>query len=662
MRIIALAAMPFMLVLWLSVDKYLNASQEKSSLQRLELFIQYSEYNSQLLSALMLEKVLSYAHTESPGDEYQRQMDEQRKAVDTQLKAYREFIAKNDDEMRREPNFHKGVEAAIAKLDQYAEIRDLISKKILKQQEGEFTMRKLDAVVRTILDSMQQVVRLAAQNEELSLYVSAHYHLINAIEHTSTEAAIRLRVTNMDVQNDIGRFARLRQFVDLETDHLNTFKLLAPQKVLDTYTKDYEQTDIRKQIDEIRAAGRRVANFGKPPDVAPDRWFNLSQKRIRIFQELDRLMAEDIGHTLSRQLADVNTQIRTTVITIGIFTSLVIVLSFLIIRSIAEPLHQMVSSFKRLSSNKDMTFQLHSDSHDEISEVGTEFNHLMSSFRDTLAGVTEQTRQVASSTDQVHDAMHETTSRFQTQNQATSSVSVAINQMNLSITDVAQIASETSVVVQKANDNSVGSTESAKKSQTLMEELTNELVNAANLVERLNHESNEIGNVINLIQSIAEQTNLLALNAAIEAARAGDQGRGFAVVAGEVRNLASRTREATEQIQSQIEALQKESVETVKKMELLRDKNQLSIASVQESAALSSALKQELDTVTGLSIKIATAAEEQTAVAAEINSKVGLIQQDSNEMAHSVEKTKTASEALHDAANKLKEYVSIFKV
>jgi len=193
-------------------------------------------------------------------------------------------------------------------------------------------------------------------------------------------------------------------------------------------------------------------------------------------------------------------------------------------------------------------------------------------------------------------------------------------------------------------------------------DLTKEVDSAAEVIQRLESDSANIGTVVDVINGIAEQTNLLALNAAIEAARAGEQGRGFAVVADEVRTLASRTQQSTKEIRSMIQRLQSGTGETVAVMHRGREAAHTSVDLAKRAGASLEQIARAVHIINDMNTHIATATEEQSAVAAEVNNNVVNISRDSEQSTASSEQTATASHELARLAAEMQSLVEGFRL
>ena len=225
--------------------------------------------------------------------------------------------------------------------------------------------------------------------------------------------------------------------------------------------------------------------------------------------------------------------------------------------------------------------------------------------------------------------------------QDTASVAAAMDQMSDAISDVASNTSATADVAGEVNQQASDAEVVVNQATISIESLVDEISSASSVIGQLEKDSEEINTQVDAIRAIAEQTNLLALNAAIEAARAGEQGRGFAVVADEVRTLANRTRESTEEILEMIERFQSGTKSAVQGMNAAQGKVGLGVTEAKQASSSIAEVGPSMDKISDMSFQVAAAVEQQSAVVGQINQRIGEVMKNTNEV---ISKTSESNE------------------
>ncbi|MGJ8581739.1 MAG: methyl-accepting chemotaxis protein, partial [Psychromonas sp.] len=240
--------------------------------------------------------------------------------------------------------------------------------------------------------------------------------------------------------------------------------------------------------------------------------------------------------------------------------------------------------------------------------------------------------------------------------------STAMNQMTVTVDEVARNALQASSAADQANTHSNQGIGVVNDMNTNIETLVEGINNVQHVMNNLEGEIDNIGKIIEVIRAISEQTNLLALNAAIEAARAGEFGRGFSVVADEVRSLANRTQESTSEIQNMINSLQNESKNSVELMHINVNNANTTAKKSQEANNALEEIRNSVSIIQDMNNQIATAAEEQTLVAGEINESIVDINDIAKVTLSTSDKNTEAAQGLLDIAAALNKRVEIFKL
>ncbi|HPE79302.1 MAG: methyl-accepting chemotaxis protein [Chromatiaceae bacterium] len=336
-------------------------------------------------------------------------------------------------------------------------------------------------------------------------------------------------------------------------------------------------------------------------------------------------------------------------------------LAFFTIQSISEAVRKLTVASNKIAAG-DLRVRCDYRSKDEMGRIASAFDQMAERFFGVISGLTEATTQLASAAEETSVISMESTDRIRQQLAEAEQVATAMNEMTATVQDVAQTAASADAAASDADAKASEGRSVAVQALAATEDLVNEVQQAAAVIRKLESESESIGAVLDVIRGIAEQTNLLALNAAIEAARAGEQGRGFAVVADEVRTLAGRTQDSTQEIQRMIESLQQGTKGATQSMEKGQTKAQSTLDQVKSTEQTLSVISQAVARIKEMNAQIATAAEEQGSVAEEINRNVVAIRDLALASTEGAEQTAVASGQQARLAADLQATASTFTV
>lgn len=334
---------------------------------------------------------------------------------------------------------------------------------------------------------------------------------------------------------------------------------------------------------------------------------------------------------------------------------------WLITRQITEPLRQTLAQAARIARG-DLSQVETVARRDEMGQLQRSMCEMTLSLRQLIGGIDQSVEHLSQAASQLAGASADTLERITQQREETDQVATAMNQMSATVQEVAQNAEHASLAATDADQQAQMGDQVVAEAIARIEQLAMQMDRCLTSMQHLAGESQRIGSILDVIKSVSEQTNLLALNAAIEAARAGEAGRGFAVVADEVRGLAQRTQQSTEEIEHLIESLHQGTDEVTS---LLDSSKTLTEQSVELSRRAGDALGQITRTVSniqGMNQQIATASEEQSVVAEQINRSVISVREASDHTSSASEQTATSSGELQQLGQQLRGMVGRFSL
>ena len=335
--------------------------------------------------------------------------------------------------------------------------------------------------------------------------------------------------------------------------------------------------------------------------------------------------------------------------------------AYLLTTSITRPIHLAVEAANQLAKG-DLTIQFTHSSQDETGQLIASIQGTATNLRNLIATISGASIELASASQELAVVTEQSSQGVANQRIETDLVATAMNEMAMTVNDVASNAANAAMAANTADKDAQLGSQVVQRTILAINSLADSVNESSEKLEEVELATINIVKILDVIRGIADQTNLLALNAAIEAARAGEQGRGFAVVADEVRSLALRTQGSTQEIQHMIEQLQAGTQSTVIVMAHGRNQAAECVEQANDTGRTLQAITQAISVINDMNIQIASASEQQSSVAESINENVINVKNIAEENAIAANQTRASTSEIAHLSEKLKELVDQFKV
>jgi methyl-accepting chemotaxis protein len=350
------------------------------------------------------------------------------------------------------------------------------------------------------------------------------------------------------------------------------------------------------------------------------------------------------------------------VLAIAVLGGVLVIFSWLVVRSIVKPVEAMRQNIVAIARAKDFTLRLHSKSEDEIGQTIRAFNALITEIQESIRHVLTNAERISSAAQNASEASARVAESSNAQSEAAASMAAAVEEMTVSIDHVTSSSTEALMRAKAAGDDAAASAGILEQGTEGMSTIAHTVRDAGDTIDSLGRQSNQINGIMAVIKDVADQTNLLALNAAIEAARAGESGRGFAVVADEVRKLAERTAKSTQEINLTVTSMQGSTRKAVDHMKTV-------VMQVDEGKDLTTqasghmlGIRDSAQSVAGAVQIISESLAEQNVAAHEIAKQIEQVAQMTDENSAAASETAEIARDLEQLATDLRASVEQFKV
>ncbi len=616
-RLALLTLIPLVGMVFVSTDLARQRRSAADEASQVNLLLELGVHAGDLLHETQKERGATSLYMASRGTSFGDELQAQQAATDGPLNALMEFVAEHRDELP-EPVLEALAEAQV-KIDQLPDRR--VAALNLDGERTDF-LAYYTSMNANLLDTVASV-SAATTDGAMAVDSAAYLAFLNAKERVGIERAQLSAVFATDAFAP-GQLVTVVSLIATQTAYLSLFEQIANPEVMAFYEQRQADPMVAETARlEAIALDNGVAGFGVDATV----WFDTITQRINLLKEVENYQATHLRDASIEMLNSAQSTLYQTVALTALVLFVSLSLGLLTVISLVRQLRAVTRSAERIAAGELDVEPLGFTSKDDLGRLATAFDAMSSSLSEVIGRLSRSSKTLHTSSSNLNEvatdtALHcsnasgqvaEAVRESDSVAKSVGSVASAIEQMHMTITEIAANATAANDVVEEA----------LKIADRTMR-----------VVADLGESSGEISTVIELIDTIAEQTNLLALNATIEAARAGEEGKGFAVVASEVKTLAGQTAQATMQITERIEAIQ---------------------AEVAEATEANNDFVDTIEEINQISSTIASAVEEQTVTAAEISSAIDNAAIGSERVTSSVHDLATSALRTHSATADSKE-------
>lgn len=606
---------------------------------------------SELVHQLQRERGLSSGYLGSKGQRFSNQLSRQQQQTDQLHNQFKESLRSFDTS-----SYSPGLSQLIGRINQQTNELSRMRNQIRQLSIEPTSAIKYYSSLNEQLLSISTEFSLLTDNVEISHAVSSYYYFAMAKEQAGKERAILSQVFSLDSFNDrsFKIFIDVRTRTNLYTEQFELHSSAAQLQQIDSML----QGEANRAVSTLRNKALSQQNgFG----VNPQQWFQAATRYIDQLKAAEDYLAKDLAETVAAQQQSATNQLAT-LASLAVGVSVIVVLFSLLIQSrITRQINGLSNAINAVANDSDLTAKAPVLGEDELGSLAKHFNAMVDHLRQLTHSITNAGTELQQMVQQVQGVASGVNTEVNQGLNQTTMIAAALEQMGLSVSEVAGNCSEAASQSDQANSAATAGVSMVNEAHQSIAVLSGRIDNAMSVIDQVAADSEEIGSILDVITGIAEQTNLLALNAAIEAARAGDQGRGFAVVADEVRSLAHKTQDSSSRVQDMIEQLQNRSKEAVTAMKDSHARTGTTVEGFSQVLQQLEDITQQSNNVNQMNLQNAAATEQQSATVNEINQNIQDVQRSYNETNDKVGNLNQSAIRLEELSMMLTNEVKQFK-
>lgn len=651
-KIMFLLLLPLSSFLWMSVTSVLDHVSVKQEMTELDKLTELSVVYSNLVHELQKERGATAGFIGSKGTSFQNILTEQRVLTNSETEKRTAFWQKQNEHSPIIVEIHNTINK---QLNELSKIRSSVDSQSISLKEALTYYTTLNAK----LLSVSKQISLLSNQAHITKAMIAYYHFLQGKERAGIERAVLTHVFSIDKFSSES-LVRTVDLISQQNTYFENFKDLSDAEDIDYYNKAMQQPAVL-EVEKLRKIAMEKSSTGQF-GIDANYWFEQATGRIKQLKQVENKLDKSVMGLTHGISEEANNSLIVCVVVILLISVLVIAISLAVIKDLDNRIKDLMRVFSQVRKENDLTVRA---KYNDLSELGTISNALnltLENFSGALSNIANASISLSSEAEETAQTCEYSFKNIEDQQAEIALVATAIEELSATVKEVAMNTQSAADAAKNTDEEANTGLEIVQKSYQSIEDLAGEISDLSVKIASLHESSLNITNIVDVIKSVAAQTNLLALNAAIEAARAGEQGRGFAVVADEVRTLALRTQDSTNEIENFIGELQGNANSAFTVIENSQNKAKEAVENSKNVEQVLSNITSSVGNIFSLTEQVASAVEEQSIVTQDVAQNVVNIEGKSLESVTGAKQIAATAQHQAELAISLQDTVNTFKV